>query len=127
MPICQKDVLPSGVTGGFWAQKADAKEGTAGCCPKLPSDVCSARCSCSVPALQCHMAIYTLYRAPTGTCLANTQGAGMEVRDAQGVLMSFPIFRMSLYFPCATRYLPKAPESQIQHICLLPDLSHTCF
>lgn len=73
------------------------------------------------------MSIYTLYHAPIGTCTANAWGAGTEVREACGLLTSFLIFRMSLYFPHAARYLPKAHESQNQHICLPPDLSHTCF
>lgn len=102
-------------------------QGEVGCGPNLPSDVCSARRSCSVPALQCHMSIYTLHHAPIGTCTADAWGAGMEVREACGLLTSFLIFRMSLYFPHAARYLPKAHESQNQHICLPPDLSHTCF
>jgi len=44
------------------------------------------------------MSIYTLYRAPTGTCTADAWGPGMEVREAWGLLTSFLIFRMSLYF-----------------------------
>lgn len=90
-------MLPSGVTEGLWAQKADAKERREGCSPNLPSDACSARRCSSAPALQCHMSLYALRCAPFGTCVANAWGVGMEVWQTWGLLTSFPIFRRSLY------------------------------
>lgn len=127
IPICQKDMLLPHVTDKFWAQNVNAKEGTVGCGPNLPSDICSAQSSCSVPALQCHMSIYILYSASIGTCVANAWGAGMEFRKAWGLLTSFMIFRLSLYFPHASSYLPKASKSQNQQLCLPPNLSLACF
>lgn len=120
-------MLPPHMMDRFWAQNINAKERTVGCRPNLPGDICSAQSSCSVPALQCHMSIYILYSASIGTCVANAWGAGMEVREAWGLLTSFMIFRLSLYFPHASSYLPKASKSQNQQICLSPNLPLACF